>query len=178
MEDTEGESSGSQSDATSTPPINFSTPQIISDEDWSLIEDIWKMETSLNDTIELDDTTTGDDETTSLPEPRYLSTELRHYVSDDALDEYVVNRNALPSVNHHLDGTPNWENIFALDRYAGRLTQLGGESERRWTPFSLPPVVWPPVSYSRMSTMKLQPPRATPSPGLFVAPHVRAGRPT
>jgi hypothetical protein len=148
----------------------MSTPQIISDEDWSLIEDIWRMETSLNDTVELDDTITEDDDTVSLPETRSLSTELGHYVSDDALDEYFVNRNALPSITSHPDGTPNWENIFALDRYVGRLTQPGGDSERRWTPFGLPPAAWPPASYSRMSTMDLQLPRATPSPGLFMAP--------
>ncbi|KAK4030834.1 hypothetical protein OUZ56_024220 [Daphnia magna] len=110
----------------------MSTLQIISDEDWSLIEDIWKMETSLNDTVELD-------ETASLPETRSLSSELGHYVSDDALDEYFVNRNTLPSITSHPDGTPKWENIFALDRYVGRLTQPGGDSERRWTPFGLPP---------------------------------------
>ncbi|KAK4007298.1 hypothetical protein OUZ56_012458 [Daphnia magna] len=148
----------------------MSTPQIISDEDWSLIEDIWKMETSLNDTVELDDTITEDDETVSLPETRSLSTELGHYVSDDALDEYFVNRNALPSITSHLDGTPNWENIFALNHCVGRLAQPGGDSERRWTPFGLPPAAWPPASYSRMSTMDLQLPRATPSPGLFMAP--------
>ncbi|KZS10259.1 Uncharacterized protein APZ42_025317 [Daphnia magna] len=147
----------------------MSTPQIITDEDWSLIEDIWKMEMSLNDNIGLDDTITGDDETNSLPEARFLSMELGHYLSDDALDEYFVNRNALPSVTHHPDETPNWENIFTLDLYVERLTQPGGDSEQRWTSFSLTPAAWPPVSYSRMSTMDLQPPKAIPSPELIVA---------
>ncbi|KAI9552562.1 hypothetical protein GHT06_020416 [Daphnia sinensis] len=155
----------------------MSTPQAISDEDWSLIEDLWKVEPSLDDTIELDDTITEDDETVTLPGsrieqyvPRPLSTELGQYLSDDDLDEYFVSRDAFPSITHNPDGTANWENIFALDRYIGRLIQPGGDNGRQWTPFGLPPAAWPPLSYSRRSTMEIQPPRATPSPTLIMAP--------
>ncbi|KAI9562402.1 hypothetical protein GHT06_013371 [Daphnia sinensis] len=130
----------------------MSTPQAISDEDWSLIEDLWKVEPSLNDTIELDDTITEDDETVTLPGSR------------------IEHRDAFPSITHNPDGTANWENIFALDRYIGRLIQPGGDNGRHWTPFGLPPAAWPPLSYSRRSTMELQPPRATPSPTLIMAP--------
>ncbi|KAK4017458.1 hypothetical protein OUZ56_032769 [Daphnia magna] len=157
MKDTEGESSGSQNDATSTPP---------------------RIETSLNDTIELDDTITGDDETTSLTEARSLSTELGHYLSDDALDEYFVNRNAFPSVTHNPDGTPNWENTFALTRCVRWITQSAGDSERRWTPCGLPPLTWPLVSYSRCRTWNCshqKPPRRL---RLIWLLHVRAGQAT
>ncbi|KAK4017388.1 hypothetical protein OUZ56_032700 [Daphnia magna] len=77
MEDMEGESSGSQSGATSTPP---------------------------SVTVQTFDDMLG------------------KYLSDVALDEYLINRNALPSETHHPNGTPKWEKIFALDRYVWWLT--------------------------------------------------------
>ncbi|KAK4007125.1 hypothetical protein OUZ56_012286 [Daphnia magna] len=40
----------------------------------------------------------------------------------------------------------------------------GGDSERWWIPFGLSLASWTPVSYSQMSTMELQPPKATPLP--------------